>query len=122
MNEPFHQDHGGLDCNCLINGLSAPSHSCDGAFFLHVQSCLSELAKHFAAGGSDQEIWCPWRVAGGRGRWRRPWAPWNSMELGAIVGVPWEARPMSSGSAAKEFEAFARDCMQLAAQAPGASR
>ena len=51
MNEPFHQDHGGLDCNCLINGLSAPSHSCDGAFFLHVQSCLSELAKHFAAGG-----------------------------------------------------------------------
>jgi hypothetical protein len=25
--------------------------------------------------------------------------------------------PMSSGSAAKEFEAFARDCVQLAAQA-----
>jgi hypothetical protein len=47
---------------------------------------------------------------------------WNSMELSAIVGVrgvgtPWEARPMSSGSAAKEFEAFARDCVQLAAQA-----
>jgi hypothetical protein len=28
-----------------------------------------------------------------------------------------ETRPMSSGSAAKEFEAFARDCVQLAAQA-----
>ena len=44
---------------------------------------------------------------------------WNSLELGAIVGgcAPWEAQPMSSGSAAKEFEAFARDCVQLAAQA-----
>jgi hypothetical protein len=40
------------------------------------------------------------------------------MELSAIVGG-WrtmETRPMSSGSA-KEFEAFARDCVQLAAQA-----
>jgi hypothetical protein len=45
--------------------------------------------------------------------------PWNSVELRAIVWG-WrtmEARPMSSGSAAKEFEAFARDCVQLAAQA-----
>ena len=41
------------------------------------------------------------------------------MELSAIVRVraPWEAQPMSSGSASKEFEAFARDCLQLAAQA-----
>jgi hypothetical protein len=52
-------------------------------------------------------------------------APWNSMEL---HGTPWnsvlslglthhEGRPMSSGSVSKEFEAFARDCVQLAAQA-----
>jgi hypothetical protein len=52
-----------------------------------------------------------------------------SMELrGTLDGTPWnsalcegsrtmETRPMSSGSAAKEFEAFARDCVQLAAQA-----
>ena len=32
-------------------------------------------------------------------------------------GAPWVRDPMSSGSAAKEFEAFARDCMQLATQA-----
>ena len=32
------------------------------------------------------------------------------------LGAPWETRPMSSGSA-MEFEAFARDCVQLAAQA-----
>jgi hypothetical protein len=52
-------------------------------------------------------------------------APWNSMEL---RGTPWnsvlslglthhEGRPMSSGLVSKEFEAFARDCVQLAAQA-----
>ena len=45
-----------------------------------------------------------------------------SMELCGTQCYRWdwrtmEARPMSSGSAAKEFEAFARDCVQLAAQA-----
>ena len=44
---------------------------------------------------------------------------WNSMELSVTVGLAYRGRrdPMSSGSAAKEFEAFARDCVQLAAQA-----